>query len=388
MSHSHRADSRLPFLASFSNADRATADRAMAARAKQRQRESDARASHIEQVTDDVQRRLRNLVGARAYAQFHADLQHERQAFGNLFQPPGGLTRDRAKARAKGRRAVDTLIRRLGTSRAKVRGIVDAAVAKLEAASTAPHRATGYHLASHRRRWDALSPLHRFPLPWGADRIPDLGLDPNDPHRWFLFQPPFFGFLFDEDVVTTGDFRAHRTMKLHPPSGLVGNQCAMDLDDAGDWNVASVVGDSQIAVAFTPPTTGVIEVLVDAQCTIDGHAIHIEDEFGFSDAWCSQSSALMIDVLHPNVAEPTLAAMAHTRLDSDGDDVSQVTNLLTGGQHYFAQMFATGPVQAGQTVIVTAGARSTDVTYSNDMELHSYSDCQWFISSLEIRIAP
>ncbi|MFN7978576.1 MAG: hypothetical protein U0P30_10590 [Vicinamibacterales bacterium] len=387
MSHSHRSDSHLPFLPSLSAADRATLDRALTTRAKRRQRDAEARAAHAEQLVEDVERRLRNLVGARAHTQFQADLQRERLALRDALQPPAGLTRDRAKLRAKGRRAVDGLIRRLGTSRAKVRAVLDRAAAKLEAATETKAQAAGYHLGRHRRRWDALSPLHRFPLPWG-ERIPDLGLDPNDPHRWFLYQPPFFGFLFHEDIVTTGDFRAHRTMKLHPPSGLVGNQCTMDLDDAGNWNLASVVGESQIAVAFTPPVTGVIEVLVDAQCTIDGHAIHIEDEFGFSDAWCDHTSALMVDVLHPNVPTPTVAAMAHTRLESDGDDTSQVVNILTGGQHYFAQLFATGPVQAGQTVIVTAGAQSTDVTYSNDMELHSYSDCQWFISSLEIRIAP
>lgn len=388
MSHSHRTSSHLPFLSSFSNADRATAERALATRGTRRHRAAEARAAQAEQLVDDVQRRLRNLAGARAYTQFQADLQRERLAFRDLFQPPGGLTRDRAKQKAKSRRSVDALIRRLGASRSKVRAILSGAAAKFEGSAQTPHRATGYHLASHRGRWDKLSPLHRFPLPWGADKIPDLEQDPNDPHRWFVYQPPFFGFLFDEDIITTGDFRANRTMNLHPPSGLVGNQCTMDLDDAGNWNVASVLGESQIAVAFSPPVAGVIEVLIDAQCTIDRHAIHIEDEFGFSDAWCAHTSSLAMDVLHPNVPEPTLAAMAHTRLESDGDDSSRVVNILTGGQHYFAQMFATGPVSAGQTVIVTAGARAFDITYSNDMELHSSSDCQWFISALEIRVSP
>lgn len=387
MSHSHRSDSHLPILSSLSTADRSTLDRALAGRAKRRQRDAAARAAQAEHLVDDAQRRLRNLIGARAQAQFQSDLQRERVALRDALQPPGGLTRDRARLRAKGRRAVDGLIRRLGTSRAKVRAVLDSAAAKLESTVDTTAQGAGCHLGHHRKRWDALSPLHRFPMPWG-DRIPDLGFDPNDPHRWFLFQPPFFGFLFHEELFTSGDFRANRVMLLHPPSGLVGNQCTMDLDDAGNWNVASVVGEAQIAVAFTPPVTGVIEVLIDAQCTIDSHAIHIEDEFGFSNAWCHHNSALMMDVLHPNVPSPTVAAMARTRLESDGDDTSQVTSILTAGQHYFAQMFATGPVQAGQTVIVTAGARSTDVTYSNDMELHSRSDCQWFISSLEIRVSP
>lgn len=388
MSHSYRTGRSLPFLPSFSSADRARAERALATREQRRRRDADARAATNDELADDVQRRLRNLVGGRAYTQFRADLQRERLAFRDSFQPPEGLRRDRAKQKMKSRRAVDTLLRSLGASRTKARAILAAAGARIEGSQLAPRQATGYHLQRNRDRWHTLSPLHRFPLPWGAGKIPDLEQDPNDPHRWFVFQPPFFGFLFDEDILTTGDFTAQRAMVLHPPSGLVGNQCAMDLDDAGNWNVAHVIGESQIAVAFRPPVTGVIEVLIDAQCTIDGHSIAIEDEFGFSDAWCNQTSDLMMNVLHPNVPMPTLAAMSVQRLESDGDDTSVNVTNLTPGQHYFAQMFSTGPVPAGQSVIITAGARAFDITYSNDMELHSRSNCQWFISALEVRVSP
>jgi len=39
-------------------------------------------------------------------------------------------------------------------------------------------------------------------------------------------------------------------------------------------------------------------------------------------------------------------------------------------------------------VIITVGTRSFDICYSNDMELHSRTNFQWFISSVEVRIAP
>jgi hypothetical protein len=68
-----------------------------------------------------------------------------------------------------------------------------------------------------------------LPLPWGT--FPPLE-DPTDPHRWFLFRPPFFGFLFSQDFVATSNFHVDRLMIPHPPSGLVENECTMDCDDA------------------------------------------------------------------------------------------------------------------------------------------------------------
>jgi hypothetical protein len=62
---------------------------------------------------------------------------------------------------------------------------------------------------------------------------------------------------------------------------------------------------------------------------------------------------------------------------------------LTTGQHYFGHLFSTGPVPAGESVTaVVAGTRSFDITSANDVEVHSASNFQWFINSVEIRIAP
>ena len=162
----------------------------------------------------------------------------------------------------------------------------------------------------------------------------------------------------------------------------------MDCDDAGGWDLAHVIGETQIAFAFTPPVTGVIEVLIDAQSTICTHEIEIEDEWGFSDAQCTQQNYLMMNVLHPNVPVHSLALMSILSKESDGDDLSVSQETLTRGQHYYAQLFSSGPVVAGQSVIVTVGTRTLDVCRTNDMELHSKSHFEWFINSVEVRISP
>jgi hypothetical protein len=245
--------------------------------------------------------------------------------------------------------------------------------------------AQGFNLRNNFRKWTKLSPLHQFPLPWGPVLPAD---DPNDPHRWFLFRPPFFGFLFSDDFVTSNNFRADRVLFLHPPTGLVGNEATMDCDDAGDFDLAHVIAEAQIAFAFSPPTTGLIEVLIDAQSTIGMHYVRIEDKWGFSNAWCNQNNYLMMNVLHPNVPEPSLALMSNMYKTSGGGDLTADEEHLTRGQHYFAQLFSSGPVPAAQTVIITAGTRTFDICRSNDMELHSRTNFQWFISSVEVRIAP
>jgi hypothetical protein len=399
MPNRYTGKARLPFLSDFSTRERLAAERAISTQEARRRKASDSRGRQAEQVVETVQRRLRYLLGARNYARLREDIQRERLAFSDFFQPPQGLKRHHATQKIASRRRVDALLRKLGARGPKVRKVISAANAKLEALLIPDDRklvVPGYHLKNNLSKWTKLSPLHKFPLPWGVrpgpggvlGDLPELEQDPNDPHRWFLFQPPFFGFLFSDDIVTTGDFRADRLLHLHPPSGLVGNECTMDLDDAGDWNVAHVIGEAQIAFAFTPPEAGIIEVLIDAQPTIATHRIAIEDEFGFSDAWCYQNNFLMMNVLHPNVPEHSLAQMSSHGAETGGDDVTTGAENLTRGQHYFARLFSSGPVPAGQSVIVTAGTRTFDICYSNDMELHSRSDFRWFINSVEVRIAP
>lgn len=387
MPNSYSTARTLPFLTDFSTKHRQVAERAFSKQDEQRRKANESRGQKAEKHREAVHRQLHNLLGARKFAQLREGIQRERLAFRDLWQPPEGLTRDYAKHKKASKQRIDALLRKLGASREKLRKIGTAADAKLEALLFPDDRkvAQGFNLPKNLAKWTKLSPLHEFALPWVLTLPED---DPNDPHRWFLFRPPFFGFLFSDDFVTSDNFRADRLLFLHPPSGLVGNEATMDCDDAGSFDFAHVIGESQIAFAFVPPVAGLIEVLIDAQSTIGTHHVEIEDEWGFSDAWCNQNNYLMMNVLHPNVPEPSLALMSNLFEDTGGDDLTADRENLTRGQHYFAQLFSSGPVPAGQTVIITVGTRTFDICRANDMELHSRTNFQWFISSVEVRIAP
>ncbi|HEY0873178.1 MAG TPA: hypothetical protein VGD94_06875 [Vicinamibacterales bacterium] len=377
----------LPFLTAFSSKARDLAERAFAEQEARRRKASDLRAQQADQLVERVHRQLHTLLGTRKFGQLREAIQAERLTLRDLLQPPEGLAREQTEVKKAARRRIDSLQRRLGVDRTKLEKIIRAADTRIEDALFPDdrHVTEGFNLRNHFEKWATLSPFHKFPLPWGP-LVPED--DPNDPHRWFLFRPPFFGFLFSQAFITSDNFRADRLLFLHPPSGLVGNEATMDCDDAGSFDVASVDAQAQIAFAFTPPAAGLVEVLIDAQSTIGTHAVAIEDEWGFSNAWCSQHNQLMMNVLHPNVPEPSFAAMSSMFKETDGDDLTAAEAHLARGQHFFAQLVSSGPVPAGQTVIVTAGTRTFDMARANDMELHSRSNFQWFISSVEVRIAP
>lgn len=387
MPNTYSATRSLPFMMNFSPRERQTAERALGKREESGRSANQSRARKAEALIEGVDRQLHNLLGARKFVALREGLQQERLGLVELMQPPGGLKRDFVKQKAAGRKRADSLIRKLGINRAKVNKIISAADAKLESLLLPDHRkvATGFNLAGNLSKWTKLSPLHVFPLPWGQFEQVE---DPNDPHRWFLFQPPFFGFLFSDDSHTSSNFTTDREMFLHPPSGLVGHRCKMDCSDASSFDAADVIAETQIAFAFTPPVAGLVEVLIDAQSTIGTHFVRIEDEWGFSNAWCHQNNYLMMDVLHPNVPDHSLAHMSGMSKETDGDDVVAGQENLARGQHFFAQLLSSGPVPAGQSVIITVGTRTFDICRANDMVLHSRTNFQWFISSVEVRIAP
>ena len=309
-------------------------------------------------------------------------MDRERLALRDALQPPKGLRTTFGRANAVRRRRADAFLRSAGVDRRKLAAIATDYHAGLDdlLVDPAKHVTRGHHLESNLDRWLKLSPLHRFPLPWGS-------YEP-DPGGWEVFRPPFFGFNFRFEPLALNNFAVDWSLTLNPSLGDVGLTILMDTQgDETDWDIAQGIGFSVIAVGFVPPRPGLVEVLIDAQCALCDHRLRTRDCWGWSDSSTSQVNFLVLDVLHPNVAEPSYAAMSTFSVRTDDDhDIHE--EHLSRGQHYYAQLFSAGPVPAGQTVIVCAGTRSLDKSYANDVSIHSTSDFRWFINSLEVRIAP
>jgi hypothetical protein len=375
----------LPFVGRFSAEERKSLDEAVARQDELQQAAADARGRAAADLADAARARLRHAVGADNWDRLREVMRRAAVTFRDVRQPPSGLTVPFVRANEARQDEAASFLRE--------RDIDVAALAAIGTEFDNALRTTlaprddlvtpGLFLPANLDTWLNLSPLHRVPLPWG--KLLDVGS--GDPHRWFLFQPPFFGFDFTFVPVHNDNFRVDRQHVLDPAAGLVGIEVTMDDGDAGDFDYASVDASSQIAFGFVPPTTGIVEVLVDAQSTLGMHDLRTEDEWGWSDSSTGQSNFLMLKVLHPNVVEPSYAEMSRFDLSTD-DDTSTHRENLTRGQHYFAQLFSAGPVPAGQQVVIEVGTRSFDLSGTNDVEIHSRSSFEWFISSVEVRISP
>ncbi len=377
----------LPFLRNFSARDRELAQKAFGEQERQRRKVNESRGQEADELIERLRRQLHDLLGAEKLAELREAMKHERLRFRDLLQPPVDLNLDHRRENKARKQRLDALVRRLGTSPETLKEIGREFEQRLREILTDAEgkEAPGYNLPNNLEKWTNLSPLHKFPLPWGTLAPDD---DPSDPHRWFLFRPPFFGFLFRFVPQASDNFRVDRLLLLDPSTGLVGNEATMDCGDAGDFDYASATAEAQIAFGFEAPTTGLVEVLIDAQSTVGTHDLGMEDEWGWSESWTNQNNYLMMNVLHPNVPEPSLSLMSNFYAEFDGDDSSAHRENLTRGQHYFAQLFSAGPVPGGQSVVVTVGTRTFDISAANDVEVHSKTNFQWFINSVEVRIAP
>jgi hypothetical protein len=377
----------LPFLMNFSARDRELAQKAFSEQEERRRKASVSRGREADELIEDLRRQVHDLLGAKQAAELREAMKEERLRFRDLWQPPVNLHLDYRKENEARKHRLDALVEKFGASPETLREIGREAQQRLREILTESDgkEAPGYNLPKNLDKWTDLSPLHKLPLPWGS-RAPDD--DPSDPHRWFLFRPPFFGFLFRFVGQASDNFMVDRLLFLDPSSGLVGNEATMDCGDAGSFDYASATAEAQIAFGFEAPTPGLVEVLIDAQSTICRHELEMEDEWGWSDSWTDQNNNLMINVLHPNVLEPSVALMSNFYSEFDGDYSSVRRENLTRGQHYFAHLFSAGPVPGGQSVAVTVGTRTFDISSTNDVEVHSRTDFQWFINSVEVRISP
>lgn len=377
------ASSRFPRLEDFSAADRQIAEKALADRHARAQQAAQAQAAKLQRARESAARALRGALGAAGRRTLGDFMQAER-----LTAARGASGEQAALAKARSRRG-DALLRRLGVEKKTMAAVAAKFQAALADIAPEPKAVPGLRTRDHLKVWRDLSPWHRVGLPWGTvlDMLGDVEPDEGDPHRWFVYQPPFFGFNFRFVPVHSSNFVVDRLLHLDPAAALVGHTVTMDIDVVDDHDYASGEADTQIAFGFVPPATGLLEVLIDAQCVECRHELRTKDRWGWSNSTTSQVNYLSLDVLHPNTPHISLAEMSRF-VKKTADDTHSVVNNLALGEHYFAQLRSSGPLPVGRHVVICVGTRSFDKSGANDVEIHSKSAFRWFIRSVEVRVLP
>lgn len=383
MPNRYSADRRLP-LDVLPDKDRPKAARALDAQDARHRKAVESRARKAEAAQDGGYRQLRDKLGARNLAALRDAMSDARRALRTSREPPAGLGLDLAKANAARRRRADAAARKLGIDPKALREIGKATGDRILAALGTPDGKVtpGFNLGENLAKWQKLSPLHAHPL--------DLGVRPPadpSPNPFEVFGPDFSLWNIAFEKVESDNFRVRRDYTLYEHSGAIGNVATMDCDDAGSFDLASAQVDTELVFVYTAPRSGRLEVLVDAMNTFGHHDLDIADEWGWSEHWTHQHNYVSLNVFHPNVAERSLALMS--QFDAEGnEDRSWRVRALTPGSHYYAHLLAHGTVQAGDTFFVGVGTRTFDITRANDVEVHSRSNFQWLIRSVEVRVVP
>lgn len=362
---------------------RALADKALSAQDDRTRRDSDSRGRKAEAVVESGRRQLHDKVGVKNLATLREAMLQESNALRVLREPPGGLGLDVARANKARKKRIDAVVRKLGIDPKVLQSIHDATRAKL-AAVLGQRNATvtpGANLHHDLAKWEALSPLHQFPLDWGV-RPP---YDPNDPSQFQIFGPDFAYWNLAFDSVESDNFVVRREATLYEHSGVVGNIATMDCNDASGWDLAEAVVDTEVVFIYQAPRAGRLEVIVDAMNAFGHHDLSIEDEYGWSGHWTHQHNYLSLNVFHPNITERSLALMSEFRREENEDNQWSV-RALTPGNHYYGHLLSNGTVQAGDTFFVGVGTRTFDITHADDVEVHSRSNFQWWIRSAEVRV--
>ena len=351
---------RVPFDARVSERD---VRRATALWIASQQRKVARRQAQVKKLAGQIERRrktLRAAVGAEAFFALSQFKRQIRLEAARKRSPPHGLGISQDQLVRKQTKRIETFLEKRGVKPAKLRAAVDGLAAKISFPFT-----------------DVVGTFD------GGVIAPD---DPG-PDTFRTFTPPFDGFVRGITETDVG-FRVEHKNLLNGDVGQIGTIITLDDEDAGDFDSGSVSKDSQVAVWFQAPVTGFVEVLLDVQCSRARHELRAQDEWGFSDSATSQRILFMMEALHDNVPEPTfilVSEISHSGADGAFFDVQ---NVAPGANLRTQSLISLGAIPKGQMVLVTAGVKSEDSSFSNDVTIHSKSTSAWIIKRMHVRIAP
>jgi len=207
---------------------------------------------------------------------------------------------------------------------------------------------------------------------------------PPGPNAFVTFTPPYTGHGSGYSEGANGFTFEHENLS-DPDAGQVGLIIKLDDRNSREIDSAFMNRSSQVAFWFRAPLTGLVEVFIDYQCADARHHLTVEDECGFSHAKVTQRHLLSMQVVHPNIFEPTFNLASEMTYDGDSN-VFLNHRALPAGHKIQARMISNGPISAGDMVLIAVGCRFEDKAYSNDMEVHSKSIFSWFIPRVHARI--
>jgi hypothetical protein len=324
-----------PFDLDISEEDRRLADEVSEDYDQRRQAEAETRNQKLQQIIDGGNAEIRKLLGgAENWLALRRLMRDEQITFHKLLEPPEGLTADYDKLNAARVAAGQKFLAKIGVESSSLRDLYRRTASAHAEVNVFPPSKPGFSLETHHGQWiDIISP----PEP------------PPDVHAFQIFTPPFPGDQFGLHR-DTGEYRVARQLFLDRAVGRVGNDVTLDNDDAS-LDFCCCIADTQVSFAFKAPATGLVEVVIEAQSELGLHALHTEDEWGWSSSRTRWNNFLMMHVIHPSVTGPVFAQLSSFIVETDATTFVQ-RELFPRGGLFFADLFSDGAVQKDQVVEV------------------------------------
>lgn len=344
-----------------SESERIAAEEA-AADADRRMADDDAvRAKEYGELLEEYDAELRTLLSPSTHRAFLDWRERSRAKLRETLEPPAGPELKEDEIRRWKRQRLEEFVREHEVDTARVRALQEAFSKRLD------------QLTGVESQGDLVK----------AEEVPEE-IRTHRTNPWTLERPPYPGWQRGHEFWDRGfdiDLRGHVDSAAGEASATV---FASDLF-AGDNDSAYARQDAQIAFWYRPPAAGLVEVWVEGQCAIGQHGITFRDEWGWSFASLRQDNYLMIHPIHANVPGPSFRRMSWVRVRGD-DDHNLTQEYLRRGRVYWAHLFSTGAVPAGQWIAIRCGTRSSTTIDTNDVTILSDMFFHWFIRSVQVRV--
>lgn len=199
-----------------------------------------------------------------------------------------------------------------------------------------------------------------------------------------IIRPPYpFGLELAHDYRDIDDNFAYRpSYVMNATTGLVGGSSILENSNASDWDSAVTEYDTMVGFYYQMPATGLLEVWIEVQSSLSKNHLNLKDEFGWSDASAYQVNYLVMTAFSASqTSEPKLCEMSRFDVEDETDGFWNLSP-LTDGNTYWAHLFSSVPFEEGENVMVLVGTRNFHSSISNDVEVNSVMEFNWFIRSV------
>jgi hypothetical protein len=327
-------------------------------------------AKKVSLINQEYRDQLVNLLGGDNYQKLRAFVKDQKRFKADLFFPPRGPEMSKAEVdqfRREQREKSGGILRELGVEVLTLQSLAKQAADRLQELTPPPMFRDGRRVM--------IQLLSEVPVEFLA----------HTHNPWIIVGPPY-GWSWWYDGSTNG-VNFIPTLHLDAGIGLIGNVSALRDSNASDNDYAHIKFSTAVSFWYQMPTTGLIEVWIEAIEMSCHHNLTLIDEFGWSDSSVNQHNYVTLKASVGGSASELQRAEMSWFTESGHTEGFWDHRNLSDGATYWVNLVSDPSVilPAGSWVLVEVGTLNFHSCLANDVEIYSTMDFSWVIKSVIIR---